>query len=168
MDLLGISAPFLAGVDASESLSFGIITTIGFILQFFGIAAESVCFKFGPYKHANPEYQKAFDKKYELISLMNPEKDYHVERILGQFFMSHNIAIGMLINLVWTVTYLFGIANRFDSTAVVTTSILFVITIFSLYVPCNRFGQACKVLHTHLFKLEQARQKDTTETSSGH
>ncbi len=153
--ILEISLPFLANIEGSETLFFGVIITLGFVIQFFGIVAESLAFKIGPYKHANSEYQKAFDNRYEIISMMDPEKDYHVERILGQFFMSHNIAIGILINFGWTVTYLFVIGKRFDSTAIAISSILSVITIFSLYVPCNRFGQSCKALHTHLSKLNQ-------------
>ena len=37
-------------------------------------------------------------------------KDYHVECILSQFFMSHNIAVGLSINsIVWVSIYLFAI-----------------------------------------------------------
>lgn len=150
--ILEINIPFLTYIDASETLFLSVIITLGFMLQFFGIAAESLAFKIGPYKHKNSKYQNAFDQRYEIISTMDPEKDSHIERILGQFFMSHNIAIGFLINLGWTLIYLFKIVNRFDFTAIAIVLILFIITIFSLYVPYNRFKQSCKALYAYSSK----------------
>lgn len=151
---LDINISFLEDIDKSETLSISILFAIMFTLQLFGIAIESLAFRFGPYKHKNREYQKAFNKRYEIIATMDPQKDYHVERILGQFFMSHNIAVGMTINLTWVVTYLFLIVKRFDVIAITILSILLVITLFSLYVPCNRFNQSCKALHAHIHKIK--------------
>jgi hypothetical protein len=153
--LLGIEISFLEYLDkAGEALSVSVLFSIMFTIQLFGIVTESISFKFGPYKHKNPKYQLAFEKRYEIIATMDPEKDYHIERILGQFFMSHNIAVGMLINFVWTVIYLFVIKWRFDFPAIATESIFLIVTIFSLYVPFNRFNQSCKALHAHIHKID--------------
>ncbi len=153
--VLGVNLPFLAKIDqAGDAVSISILFAVMFTLQFFGITAESLAFKYGPYKHKNGKYQNAFNKRYEIIATMDPEKDYHVERILGQFFMSHNIAVGMIINLLWTVIYLFIIVKRFDSTAVVTALILLIITVLSVYIPYNRFYQSCKALYAHLHKVD--------------
>ncbi len=125
---MDINVAFLKDIDNSETLSISILFAIMFTLQLFGIAVESLAFRYGPYKHKNREYQKAFNKRYEIIATMDPQKDYHVERILGQFFMSHNIAVGMTINLTWIVIYLFLIVKRFDVMAITISSILLVIT----------------------------------------
>lgn len=151
--LLGINISYLSNITSSETLSISVLFAIMFTLQLFGIATESLAFRFGPYRHKDPEYQKAFDMRYEIIATMDPERDYHVERILGQFFMSHNIAVGMVINSIWTVIYSFVIVKRFDLPVIVTASMLLAITSLSLYVSHNRFFQSCKALHTHIHKL---------------
>ncbi len=153
--VLGISLPFLTGLDkAGDAVSISILFAVMFTLQFFGIATESLAFKYGPYKHKKPEYQKAFRKRYQIIATMDPAKDYHVERIVAQFFMSHNIAVGMIINFTWTATYLFIVAKRCDRAAVITALALLIVTLFSAYVPYNRFKQSCEALYAHLHKVE--------------
>jgi hypothetical protein len=153
--VLGIQIPFLDAVDKSEGLSISVVMAIMFTLQFFGITIETIAFKIGPYRHDNAEYQKAFAKRYEIIATMDPEKDYHVERILGQFYMSHNIAVGMVLNFLWVLSYEYLLLRRFDTVSLVTGDILAVITILVLYVPYNRFSQSCQALHAHLGKLQQ-------------
>jgi len=153
--VLGIQIPFLDAVDKSEGLSISVVMAIMFTLQFFGITIETIAFKIGPYRHDNAEYQKAFDKRYEIIATMDPEKDYHVERILGQFYMSHNIAVGMVLNFLWVLSYEYLLLRRLDTVSLVTGDILAVITILALYVPYNRFSQSCEALHAHLGKLQQ-------------
>jgi len=151
--VLAINMQFLETIDESQTLSISVLFAIMFTLQMFGIVIETLAFKFGPYRHKNKEYQKAFNKRYEIIATMDPQKDYHVERILGQFFMSHNIAVGMIINLIWTLIYLFIIDRRFDLLGIATALMLFIITICALYVPYNRFNQSCKALHAHIHKI---------------
>ena len=153
--ILEINMSSLTTIDESNTLFFGIIITLGFMIQFIGISTESLAFKIGPYKCKKPKYQIAFEKRYEIISMMDPEKNHHVERIVGQFFMSHNIAIGVLINLAWTAVYLLISVKRFDSTAIIILSVLSIMSIFSLYVPYNRFKQSCKSLYPHLSKINK-------------
>jgi len=152
--VLGISFPFVAAIDASEYLSISVIFAIMFTLQIFGIVIETIAFKIGPYKHKDPKYQEAFEKRYEIIATMDPDKDYHIERIVSQFFMSHNIAVGMVINLLWVIIYEFFILNRFDSSTLIVVFIFSIITLCSLYIPYNRFEQSCKALHAHIDKLK--------------
>lgn len=58
--ILEINIPFLTNIltniDTSETLFIGVIITLGFVVQFFGIAAEEVAFKYNIfYKHKNKE-----------------------------------------------------------------------------------------------------------------
>lgn len=146
--VLGIDHPFLGRIDESETLITSILFVTGFTIQFFGIVAEDVAFKFGPYKHKDPKYQEAFDKRYEIIATMDPEENYHVERILGMFYMSHNIAIGMFFNSLWAVFY--AIAIRPETVPFVAASAIVIVTLVSIYIPINRFGISCKILYAYL------------------
>lgn len=151
--VLGIDIPFLAILDSTESLFICVLFAIMFTLQIFGIVVESIAFRIGPYKHKNPQYQKAFNKRYEIIATMDPEKDCHIERIVAQFFMSHNIAVGMVINLCWVICYEVFVLEQFDFAAVLIIQLLLGVTLASIYIPINRFLQSCKVLHAHMEDL---------------
>ena len=129
------------------SVTIGETTWVHFII-------ETIAFKIGPYRHDTPEYQEAFDTRYEIIATTDPEEDYHVKRILGQFYMSHNIAVGMAFNLLWVVVHEYVVLKRFDTVSLVTGGILAVITMFALYVPCNRFFMSCGAVQAHLEKLK--------------
>jgi hypothetical protein len=150
MAIFGISFPFLATIDSSELLTLCILFAIMLTLQVFGITIETIAYEIGPYKHKNPEYQAAFEKKYEIIATIDPEKRSETVRILSQFFMSHNIAIGMTINLSWVIIYEFLVLHRFDPLTILVTALLLVITIYAIYIPYNRFNQACKALNAHI------------------
>ena len=153
ISILKIYLPIISNLEQSETTSICVILAIMFLLQLVGITTETIAYRFGPYKHKNKELQKAFDKRYEIISKLDPKKDYHVERILGQFFMSHNISIGMIINLIWVIIYEFIIVKANDLVTFMIIICLFIITILSIYVAINRFNQASKVLLTHIHKL---------------
>lgn len=178
--------PVLLFLNQSETTSLAVLFAIMFTLQLFGIATESIFFKYGPYRHRNAEYQNVFDKRYEIISTMDPEKDYHVERILSQFFMSHNIAVGMTINLFLLATFLFsgtrdtlnqGIANMSNLTNLIGNSlihergnlvfiIILIITLLAWFVSYNRFFQSCNVLHAHMQKIENGNNLSLSHSPS--
>ena len=82
--IIGPLSP-LATIPQSDTLYLCILFAIMFLLQLFGIATESFFFSEGPYRHKDKLYQDAFDKRYIIISKMDPDKDYHVERILANF-----------------------------------------------------------------------------------
>jgi len=156
-------------------------------LQQFGLLMETILSKYGPYIHKEKVYQDVFLKRYEILSKMDPEKDYHVERMLSQFFMSHNIATGMTINLIWVSVYLFVIARNIpdslkqnvssdvryilDSNAVIDHDLAFIllliITILSWYVSYNRFLVSCNVLYVHQ-NASQFGNNDLKYTKSVH
>ncbi|MDA0525160.1 hypothetical protein [Methanococcoides alaskense] len=49
--VLEINIPFLTYVDTSDTLFIGVIISLGFIIQLFGIAIESLAIKTDIYKH---------------------------------------------------------------------------------------------------------------------
>jgi len=165
--VLEIDIPFLVVLDSTESLLICVLFAIIFVLQIFGIVVESVAFRIGPYKHKNPQFQKAFERRYEIIATMDPEKDCHIERIIGQFFMSHNIAVGMVINLCWVIYYEFFILEQFDSATILTVQLLIGVTAASIYIPLNRFLQSCKALHAHMGDLSDSNPRLSDVTDSG-
>ena len=67
--VLEIDIPFLAVLDSTESLLICVLFAIMFVLQISGIVVESIAFRIGPYKHKNPQFQKAFERRYEIIGL---------------------------------------------------------------------------------------------------
>jgi hypothetical protein len=169
----------LSFIDKSETTSLAVLFALMFTLQLFGIATESFFFKFGPYKHKNREYQSAFDRRYEIISSMDPEKDYHVERILSQFFMSHNIAVGMTINLLLVMAFLFGGPEDSINQDIINTSnipnyslddeasrgniifiIILIITMLSWFVSYNRFHQSCNVLYNYTQRTQGSKAEE--------
>ncbi|MEL4306444.1 hypothetical protein [Methanococcoides sp. LMO-2] len=149
--VLEINIPLLKYIETSDTLFIGIIITLGFIIQLFGIATESLIFKIGYCVYKKPEYKKAFKDKYKIIATMDSDKGCNIERIVAQLFMSHNIAVGMLINFSWTCIYIL-LVQRFDSIAIVVVVVLAIITMVSMYVPINRFNQTCEVLHSYSSK----------------
>ena len=163
--VLGINIPFLTTLDDTESLLIAVLFAIMFILQMFGIVLEDIAFRYWPYKHTKKirrngeipvkDLQKAFDNKYQIIALMDPEKNVHVERCLGQFFMSHNIAVGMGINLLWVTIYEFFVLFHFDVISILTFAILLTITLASIWVPYTRFHNSSKMLNACLKTLEE-------------
>ena len=167
--VLGISIPFLVTLDEVETLFITVLFAIMFIVQLFGIVLEDVALRFGPYRHTKDlkrnegvslkDLQKAFDNKYQIIALMDPDKDIHVERCLAQFFMSHNIAVGMGINLLWVSVYEFLVLCRFDIITVTTFVVLLVITLAAMYVPYTRFHNSSKMLNACLKSLEKEGKK---------
>lgn len=156
----------MANIDESETLFIGVIITLGFVIQFFGITAEEYAFRHNIYKCTDGDcyddccddcdvnckaahkaaYKAAFKKRDEIIAKLPPGNDYHIERILAQFFMSHNIAIVMLIMSLFSFFYMLY-AKRFDSTILAVVLGLFFITPFSFYVPYTRYKYSCKVLY---------------------
>jgi hypothetical protein len=171
---LEINIPFIANIDESETLFIGVIITLGFVIQFFGITAEEYAFRHNIYKCTDGDcyddccddcdanckaahkaaYKTAFKKRDEIIAKLPPGNDYHVERILAQFFMSHNIAIVMFIMFLFTLFYtaymlLLSLlyTKRFDSTILAVLLGLLFITPFSFYVPYTRYKYSCKVLY---------------------
>lgn len=163
--VLGIDIPFLIKLDSTESLLIAVLFAIMFIIQMFGIILEDIAFRFWPYKHTKNiarnkglkynELQEAFDNKYQIIALMDPNKNVHVERCLAQFFMSHNIAVGMGINLLWITIYEFIVLFRFDTITILTFVVLFVITLASIWVPYTRFHNSSKMLYVCMKELEK-------------
>ena len=156
--VLEINIPFLATLDEVETLFIAVLFAIMFILQFFGIVLEDIAFKIGPYKHTKAlkrnswqspkDLQDAFDNKYRIIALIDPDENVHVERCLAQFFMSHNIAVGMGINLLWVIIYEFFVLCRFDTITVPTFVILLATTLAACWVPYTRFHNSSKMLYT--------------------
>ena len=149
---LNIMPSIIGELQTSETLYLCLLFAVMFILQLFGIATESLFFEYGPYRHKNEAYQNAFDNKYLIISKMDPEKDYHIERIICQFFMSHNIAVGLTLNLVWMSIYFFYLKNNLQPNYKILFVGLLLITMLSWYVSYRRFILSCEVLHSHQFK----------------
>ncbi len=163
--ILDINIVFLTTLDTVESLLIAVLFALMFIIQMFGIIIEDIAFRFWPYKHTKnimrnkgvdfEDLQKAFDNKYQIIALMDPEKNIHIERCLAQFFMSHNIAVGMGINLLWITVYEFAVLFRFDTITILTFVILFIITLASIWVPYTRFHHSSRMLNACLKELEK-------------
>ena len=86
---------------------------------------------------------------------MDPDRDVHIERNLAQFFMSHNILVGMEMNLLWMVIYEFFILFRFDTITFPTFVLLLTTTLAAVYVAYNRFHNSSKMLHTCYHRLNQ-------------
>jgi len=173
--VLEINIPFLATLDEVETLFIAVLFAIMFIVQIFGIVLEDVAFRIGPYKHTKAskrnggpspeELQRAFDNKYRIIALMDPDRDVHIERNLAQFFMSHNISVGMGMNLLWVVIYEFFILFRFDAITVPTFVLLLATTLAAVYVTYTRFHNSSKMLHTCYHRLKK-EGKELPEDSS--
>ncbi len=152
--LFEIQLPWLETIDGSVILTVSVVIAIGMLVQVLGIALEDVLFKRGPYKHKKgfcarcnnhkgSELQDAFNRRYEILALF-PEKASRVEYILGQFFMSHNIAIGMTIIISWLAFKLWG---RYSAEFNVLLLIVMVIALGLLwYIPYNRFHMSSDAL----------------------
>lgn len=156
---LDIMSLIIGEFQESETLYLCLLFAVMFILQLFGIATESLFFEYGPYRHKNEAYQNAFNNRYLIISKMDPEKDYHVERIICQFFMSHNIAVGLTLNLVWISLYIFYFKNNPQFNHMILFLGLLLITVLSWYVSHRRFILSCEVLHSHQFKNKSKQLK---------
>jgi len=148
--LLSVEFAVLERLPGSELAYMGLVFVVGFVIQFAGIATESVAFKWGPYRHRNDwRRQQVFDRKYEILATADPDKDHQVEFALGQFFMAHNIAIAMVINWLFWVTHFVLKDETGGDTAGGVILGLSVLTLLSLYVPLSMFDKATRVLAAH-------------------
>jgi len=175
LGVFGISAKFLETFDNTETLTICLILACGILLQVVGIIVECITFRFGPYRHAkakqaeewgdmesslreenvNVGKQYVWDRRYQVISLMNEEDDSEVDRILAQFFMSHNITIAMVIHSVWIFFYAVSQGSAFTLGYQITLAIVVTLTLLSFFIPHNRFKQSSDVLFEFYLKCEE-------------
>ena len=177
MGLFGMGATFLAAFDNAEILTISMILACGILLQVVGIIVECVAFRFGPYRHSRAEEtvkwatmelsekrknesigkQYVWDRKYDVIATMTEGNETKVEYILAQFFMSHNVAITMIIHTIWTLIYILRLGTATTPGHQLAFLIVLIITIFSSYIPLNRFNMSSKVLYEFYLKNEESR-----------
>lgn len=175
LGLFDFTATFLDAFDKSETLTISLVIACGILLQVLGIIVECITFKFGPYRHAkaglteewenmepsqkkeneNVGKQYVWDRRYYVISMMNEGNDSEVERILAQFFMSHNISIAMVIHSIWVIVCVVRLGGVITFGHQITSVIVIILTLLSFYIPYNRFKQSSDVLFEFYLKNEE-------------
>jgi hypothetical protein len=179
LGLFGISSTLLVAFDKSETLTISLILACGILLQVVGIIVECIAFKYGPYRHAEAGMaerwkkmelgkkkenekigkQYVWDRKYDVIATMTEGNETKVEYILAQFFMSHNISIAMMIHTIWILVYVLRSGTVITSGHQLTSVMVIFLTIFSFYIPYNRFNMSSNVLFEFYLKNEDLSQR---------
>ncbi len=179
MAVLGIEHPFFnILLQQEEILTIGIMIASGIVIQLVGIVMEDIAFRIGPYKHYNRDKAKEFkkedflkieesaknsnekkklglqyvwEKKYEILATWTDRNQSQIEYRLAQFFMSHNIAVGMVIHLIWVIAFSLWIGITMPEEVFenfeITIIVLSIITVLSIYIPINRFHNSSRSLY---------------------
>ena len=194
MAVLGIEHPFFnVLLQQEEILTIGIMIASGIVIQLVGIVMEDIAYRIGPYKHYNRDKAKEFkkedfldieecaknndekkklglqyvwEKKYEILATWTDRDQSQIEYRLAQFFMSHNIAIGMVIHLIWVIVFPLWIGSTMPEKIFenfgITVVVLSIITALSIYIPINRFRNSSRSLYA-FYRKKLIDSKNTSE-----
>ena len=103
--------------------------------------------------------QYVWDRKYDVIATMTEGNETKVEYILAQFFMSHNVAITMVIHTIWTLVYLVRTGAAATPGHRLAFLIVLALTVLSCYIPLNRFNMSSNVLYEFYLTNEESRKR---------
>lgn len=191
---LGFAPPWISMLDGSEVLTASVIVGIGLFVQVFGIIIEDVFFGVKPrnvrglrlllkrfvdripkvYRHPRGDCDRckasgkrldgAFDG-YESTFANHPDDAARVEAIVAQFFMSHNIAVGLVFVSIWA-TYWFTHLPGTTTFAIAAVSIA--LTISAWYVAYNRYHRSSQaLLHFHEHPSRSQGKEEDAPAAAG-